>query len=215
MASFKDICDRAKHKLAGGADDVESQVEEEEIPETNYDARNETVEPVTREVSQFERDFAATSKTSPSSHSEGLDFLFAPSAEEQMNTPASVTAPLDAVETAEAAAQSTRVDAGSSQDFLKEPSIFPEKKRQVAVIKPDSYEEAEIVTKTLKTGGLVIVDVRRTQDALAKRFLDFSFGATSALGGSVDTLEDHIYSISTGEPITTDELSRVKAEGLI
>ena len=98
---------------------------------------------------------------------------------------------------------------------MTKPDVQVAKSRQVAVIKPDSFEEAEIVTKTLKGGGLVIIDLRQTEGALSKRFLDFSFGATSALGGSVDVLGTDIYAITTGNPIMQSELDRVKNEGLL
>ena len=216
MASLRDFYENAKKKLAGS--DVENKVEEQDELEeesVSFDAENENVVPITREVSQFERDFASTSRRSKNTHSQGLDSLFAPSVEEGGTEMEGITEPMDVIENVDERNTSRRVSAGNSQDFMTKPDVQVAKTRQVAVIKPDSFEEAEIVTKTLKGGGLVIIDLRNTESSLAKRFLDFSFGATSALGGGVDALSKDIYSISTGNPILQSELDRVKSEGLI
>lgn len=216
MASLKDIYDKAKQKLTGepaesaGLDDFK-----EEEDSTKYDVINEAVQPITRSVSQYERDFASTSHKSPATHSHGLDSLFSPTAKKFEEEMEGKTEPMEAVENVEVRNASRRVSAGNSQDFMTKPDVQVAKARQVAVIKPDSFEEAEIVTKTLKSGGLVIVDLREVEVALAKRFLDFSFGATSALGGSVDVLGKDVYSITTGNPIMQTELDRIKNEGLL
>lgn len=216
MASLKDIYGKAKQKLAGeeAEEDLASDFNEDGTT-PNYDAINETVQPVTRSVSQFERDFASTSKKLHSTHSQGLDSLFVPSAEEGKTDEESITKPMEVVENVETKNTSRRVNAGNSQDFMTKPDVQVAKSRQVAVIKPDTFEEAEIVTKTLKRGGLIIIDLRETEEELSKRFLDFSFGATSALGGSVDTIGEGIMSITTGGPIMQSELDRVEREGLL
>ena len=218
MSSLKEIYSNAKQKLMGSdssQDLDEEEYEKDDLP--NYDAVNEAVVPITRSVSQFEKDFADTSTHKHTSHSGGLDSLFSPtSPQEEDTTPKEgPTVPMDPIQQSELTKTDGRVSAGNSQDFITSAEPQKPKTRQVAVIKPDSYEEAEIVTKTLKGGGLVIVDLRSTDDALGKRFLDFSFGATSALGGSVDVLENKVYSISTGLAITQSELERVKSEGLV
>ena len=218
MASLKEIYSNAKQKLMG--DDASQDLDEEDYEKEespNYDAVNEAVVPITRSVSQFEKDFADTSTRKHNSHSGGLDALFSPtSPQEEDNTPKEgPTVPMDPIQQSDLTKVDGRVSAGNSQDFITSAEPQKPKTRQVAVIKPDSYEEAEIVTKTLKGGGLVVVDLRSTDDSLGKRFLDFSFGATSALGGNVDVLEDKVYSISTGLAITQPELERIKSEGLI
>ena len=216
MTSLKDIYDKAKQKLMG--ESVEEDFTDDHTGEdaVKYDVINEAVQPISRSVSPYERDFASTSrKKSHGTHSQGLDSLFAPSARENEEEMEGITEPMDAVENVEVRSSGKRVSAGNSQDFMTKPDVQVAKQRQVAVIKPDSFEEAEIVTKTLKSGGLVIIDLREVEGALAKRFLDFSFGATSALGGSVDVLGKDVYSITTGNPIMQSELDRVKNEGLI
>ena len=216
MASLKDIYDKAKQKLSGEtANEADFDDFEDEEDETNYDVINEAVQPITRSVSQYERDFASTSHKSPATHSHGLDSLFSPTAKEFEHEMEGKTEPMEPVENVEVKNSGRRVSAGNSQDFMTKPDVQVAKSRQVAVIKPDSFEEAEIVTKTLKGGGLVIIDLRQTEGALSKRFLDFSFGATSALGGSVDVLGTDIYAITTGNPIMQSELDRVKNEGLL
>ena len=216
MASLKDIYGKAKQKLTGEpANEAAEDSFEDEEEETNYDVINEAVQPITRSVSPYERDFASTSRKSPASHSHGLDSLFSSTASEFEEEMEGKTEPMEPVENVEIRNPGRRVSAGNSQDYMTKPDVQVAKARQVAVIKPDNFEEAEIVTKTLKGGGLVIIDLRQTEAALSKRFLDFSFGATSALGGSVDVLGTDIYSISTGNPIMQAELDRVKNEGLL
>ena len=217
MESLKNIYGKAKKKFSGEpAQEELRDLENSDEPETitDYDTLNEAVQPVTRSVSQFEKDFASTSSKASASHSHGLDSLFSPSTDENDETE-DTTAPMSPVESLPVMESGGRVSAGNSQDYMTKPDVQVARSRQVAVIKPDTFEEAEIVTKTLKTGGLVLIDLRSTDDALAKRFLDFSFGATSALGGCVDVLENKIYSITTGNPITETELNRVKNERLI
>lgn len=87
--------------------------------------------------------------------------------------------------------------------------------RQVVVIDPENMEEAQVVTQSLKRGDCVIIDLRKTDRALGCRFLDFSFGATSALKGAVDVIEDKVYAITVGKAITQTEINRVKADGLL
>lgn len=217
MSSLKDIYANAKQKLmgAGAQDDFEEEeFEKDEL--SNLDVANEAVVPVTRSVSQFERDFADTTTHQSTTHSNGLDSLFSPSAQIPQNTQKEgPTQPMEPIQQPTMPATDGRVSAGNSQDFMISSTPKKPTTRQVAVIKPDTFEEAEIVTNTLKTGGLVLIDLRSTEDALGKRFLDFSFGATSALGGNVDVLENKIYSISTGAGITQGEIDRVRNEGLI
>ena len=217
MSSLKDMYASAKQKLMGG--NAQDDFEEEELERdelSSLDVANEAVVPVTRSVSQFERDFADTSSRKPKTHSNGLDSLFSPSAVASETTKKEgPTQPMEPIQQPTSTPTEGRVSAGNSQDFVISAAPKKPTTRQVAVIKPDTFEEAEIVTNTLKTGGLVLIDLRMTEDSLGKRFLDFSFGATSALGGNVDVLENKVYSISTAHGITQGELERVKSEGLI
>ena len=212
MASFKEFCANAKSKLAGNPiPEVEDESEEEVYEEENeayYDARNETVAPIERTVSQYERD--ASRPAHASSHrSSGLDSLFTSTAEKSPVASASETAPISPIELADADMMPRR-----ERTFTPAPPVAP-RSRQVAVIKPDTYEEAEVVTKALKDKDVVVIDLRGVEQGLSRRFLDFSFGATSALNGKVDMLENSVYTISVGEPITQSEIERIKRDGLI
>lgn len=212
MASFKEFCANAKSKLAGThAPEVEDESEEEvyeEDSDTYYEAQNEAVAPIERTVSQYERD--ASRPAHASAHrSSGLDSLFTSTAEKPAVTSASETAPISPIELADADMMPSR-----ERSYVGA-SPVASRSRQVAVINPDTYEEAEVVTKALRDKDVVVIDLRGVDQGLSRRFLDFSFGATSALNGKVDMLENRVYTISVGEPITQSEIERIKRDGLI
>ena len=110
--------------------------------------------------------------------------------------------------------ENMKKEAGQQREEM-DARTFSQKPRQVVVIDPDNMEEAKIATDSLKKGDVVIIDLRKTDGTLASRFLDFSFGATSALGGAVDAIENKVYSITVGDAITDIELKQVRADGLL
>ena len=87
--------------------------------------------------------------------------------------------------------------------------------RSLTVIKPASYAEAERVAKALKAGDAVVLALRNTPDTLAKRILDFSFGASSALDASVECIADKVFAISKGAALSQAELTSLKNQGVL
>ena len=82
--------------------------------------------------------------------------------------------------------------------------------RSLTVLKPISYAEVERIAKILKAGDVVILALTHTQDQLAKRILDFSFGVSSALDASVECIADKVFVINRGRALSEEELSDLR-----
>ncbi|MDR0499766.1 MAG: cell division protein SepF [Coriobacteriales bacterium] len=87
--------------------------------------------------------------------------------------------------------------------------------RQLVVVRPNSYGEAEKISLALKENHAVAVDLRSTRPELGKRILDFTFGAASALGAQVDTPANRVYAITIGHALTDEEHELLVARGII
>jgi cell division inhibitor SepF len=77
--------------------------------------------------------------------------------------------------------------------------------RRIERIRPVNYADAEQVAQALKGGVIVLLDLRATRPDLAKRILDFSFGAASVLEGQVDRHVDRVYIFTCNGPLTEEE----------
>ena len=222
--ALRDFYENAKSKISGKQqEDVdfedEEDYEDDYAEDDYYDARNERVTPVSRRVTPYEQDSMRPAH-SVSHRSSGLDSLFSstvPTNDEasQMTQP---MAPIHSEGSSAAASRYSYAATAATAAALSEGNSLRSetaRNRQVAVIKPDNYEEAEVVTKSLKKKDIVVIDLRGVEKSLATRFLDFSFGATSALDGKVDVIEKDIYSITVAEPIRESELERIRRDGLI
>ena len=87
--------------------------------------------------------------------------------------------------------------------------------RSLTVIKPASYGEVERVSRALKAGDAAVICLGNTQDSLAKRILDFSFGVASALDASVECIADKVFVIARGRGITESERADLRAQGVL
>jgi FtsZ-interacting cell division protein YlmF len=87
--------------------------------------------------------------------------------------------------------------------------------RQVVVVNPITYADAEQVASALKTGNAVAIVLNNPRPELAKRILDFSFGAASALNGQVDRLADRVFAITCDYALTDEERELLRARGVI
>ncbi|MDR2108785.1 MAG: cell division protein SepF [Coriobacteriales bacterium] len=87
--------------------------------------------------------------------------------------------------------------------------------RQLVLVRPATYSDAEKVAEALKEGHAVAIDLRNTRPELAKRILDFSFGAASVLGGQVETPANRVYAISVGSALTAEEHELLVARGVV
>ncbi len=87
--------------------------------------------------------------------------------------------------------------------------------RSVAVVRPTAYADAEAVAKSLKAGDAVVLVLKQTPSDLVMRLLDFSFGASCALGASVDCVAEKVFAITAGAPLTQGELSNLRGQGIL
>lgn len=87
--------------------------------------------------------------------------------------------------------------------------------RKMVVIAPTSYADAEEVAKGLKVGSAVVLVLRSTAPDLAKRVLDFSFGAAAALDASVDVVSEKVFALTRLQDLTESERDSLRAQGLL
>lgn len=87
--------------------------------------------------------------------------------------------------------------------------------RILTVIKPESYADAERISKILKAGDVAVLSLRNTPDDLGKRILDFSFGVACALDARVECVSAHVFALTRGAGLTEGETSRLRDQGLM
>ena len=87
--------------------------------------------------------------------------------------------------------------------------------RTLKVIKPVSYEEAEGVARGIKAGSVVVIALRNTPDELSRRFLDFSFGAASALDANVEFVGEKVFAIAKGRALGEAEKMQLRNQGVL
>lgn len=88
-------------------------------------------------------------------------------------------------------------------------------KRQLQVLRPVSYEDAEGVTAALKAGDVAVLVLTNVADDLMHRMLDFSFGAASALGAAVECVAPKTFIICRGDALSDMERVNLQTMGLI
>ncbi len=84
--------------------------------------------------------------------------------------------------------------------------------REFHVIRPAVYQDVQSIARIVRSGDVVVLALRSTNDALAKRVLDFSFGVASALDASVECIADKMFTITQGSELTLDEKHRARQQ---
>jgi len=87
--------------------------------------------------------------------------------------------------------------------------------RNLSIIVPTSYTDAEQVVNAIKAGAAVVINLTQVRAELAKRILDFSFGAAAALEAQVASPANRVYVITRGHELTIDEQNELKARGVL
>ena len=87
--------------------------------------------------------------------------------------------------------------------------------RNLTVVKPLTYADAERVARALKAGDMVVLVTRAVSDDLAKRLLDFSFGAASVLDATVDCPAERVFAIGRGAGLSDDEKRQLRSQGVL
>lgn len=134
----------------------------------------------------------SASSSTATSHSTGLDSLFTPTTSTSAGSSTSTTDPYAAYET------------GSSFSVKAQ--------REFHVIKPVVYQDVQTIARIVRSGDVVVLALRSTNDALAKRVLDFSFGVASALDASVECIADKMFTVAQGKELTLDEKHRARQQ---
>lgn len=146
--------------------------------------------------------------------SESLNALFSSTAEAAGSADASTKASdAPTAKIARPQASSTSFDPYKAYEGTAPGTHSPT--RSVTVIKPTSYGECEKVAKALKAGDAVVLALKSTPDALAKRVLDFSFGVSSALDANVDCIADKVFVIARGQGLTDAERMSIRSQGVL
>jgi len=87
--------------------------------------------------------------------------------------------------------------------------------RSLSVIRPAAYSEVEQVARYLRAGDMVVLNMKSTPADLAKRILDFSFGAASMIDARVECVGEKVFALSTGIALTDDERARLITQGVL
>ena len=115
-----------------------------------------------------------------------------------------------------AAGASSRTSSSAGDDLLRgSMQLSMPGRRQLQVIRPKKYDDAEAVTDVLKDNDAAILVLKNVDKALMMRMLDFSFGAASALDASVEALGNGVYAICRSTGLDDAELKDLKEQGVI
>lgn len=87
--------------------------------------------------------------------------------------------------------------------------------RQLQVMRPTSYNDAEAVVRALKAGEVAVLVMSSTAPDLTKRILDFAFGAACALGANVESPAQGVFAIAIGSALSEAEKSDLAARGAL
>lgn len=87
--------------------------------------------------------------------------------------------------------------------------------RRLEVIKPATYEDAELVTNALKSGDVAVLVFNGVDKQLMKRILDFAFGAASALDASVECIADGVFAICRSIGLDEHEKAELRNMGVL
>ncbi|MBQ9691152.1 MAG: cell division protein SepF [Eggerthellaceae bacterium] len=151
----------------------------------------------------IERDVhASTSYTANSGiRSQGLQGLFSSTASSTPSTSGS------------------RVSVGRSNDEMRTGdyrfSTTNSTSRHISVIAPVTYEDAQRIARALRSGDVVVINVRSTPEATARRVLDFAFGAAAAFDARVEYIADRSFALATGAGLGEAERAKLRDQGVM
>lgn len=188
---------------SSSADDIES--EQYDVPATAY---TDFVSPykdharqsnVTSYVSASTgASSTAASSVAGASRSAGLDSLFAPSTGQASS---------------DSDVQGSGVSATSASSVST--SAASNLSREITLLQPIAYDDVASVARSVRLGNIVVLSLRSTDSALAKRVLDFSFGVASALDAKVDCVADKTFVIVQGRDLSLEERHRLQKKGIL
>lgn len=84
------------------------------------------------------------------------------------------------------------------------------------VLKPVSYDDVQMVVRRVRTNQPVVLVFKSTNIEVAKRILDFSFGLSCGIMGSVEELGDRVFVVlPQGMQLSRADLDKLAADGYI
>ena len=82
------------------------------------------------------------------------------------------------------------------------------------VLKPVSYDDVQTVVRRVRTGQPVALVFRNTNIDTAKRILDFCFGLSCGISGSVEELGDRVFAVlPAGVTLSAADVDKLVADG--
>ena len=82
------------------------------------------------------------------------------------------------------------------------------------VLRPVSYDDVQTVVQRVRTNQPVVLVFRNTNIETAKRILDFSFGFSYGVNGSVTELGDRVFAVlPAGASLSATDLDKLVADG--
>ncbi|MDP9860022.1 cell division inhibitor SepF [Olsenella profusa DSM 13989] len=84
------------------------------------------------------------------------------------------------------------------------------------VLKPASYDDVQMVVRRVRTGQPVVLAFKNTNIDTAKRILDFCFGLSCGISGSVEELGDRVFAvIPQGIELSQTDVDKLVQDGTI
>ena len=82
------------------------------------------------------------------------------------------------------------------------------------VLKPVSYDDVQTVVRRVRTNQPVVIVFRATNIEVAKRILDFCFGFSCGINGSVEELGDRVFAVLPANvSLTATDIDKLVADG--
>ncbi len=84
------------------------------------------------------------------------------------------------------------------------------------VLRPVAYDDVQSVVRRVRTNQPVVLVFKQTDIEVAKRILDFCFGLSFGVNGSVEELGDRAFAVlPAGISLTQTDIDRLVADGTI
>lgn len=84
------------------------------------------------------------------------------------------------------------------------------------VLRPVAYDDVQSVVRRVRTRQPVVLVFKQTDIEVAKRILDFCFGLSFGVNGSVEELGDRVFAVlPAGASLSESDIERLVADGTI
>lgn len=108
-------------------------------------------------------------------------------------------------------------EAGEEADNTIIPFLTKQEEGEtVRVIKPQEFNEAQIVAEFLKEGKTIVVNLEGIEISQAQRIIDFIGGASFAVNGSLKAISNNIFIVAPGNiEVSGDLRDEIVGENII